>query len=79
MPLPTRTSSPTVAEAEADAWADVLVRRRLLHAAVPVPTGQWLVQHEAAGPVRVFAGPADVVDLVAVIQLRTRSPRPDSR
>ncbi|MFD5659515.1 hypothetical protein [Streptomyces hirsutus] len=77
MPLPTRTSSPTAAEA--DAWADVLVRRRLLHAAVPVPTGQWLVQHEDDGPVRVFAGPADVVDLVAAIQLRTRSPRPDSR
>ncbi|MFC9549006.1 hypothetical protein ACFTXK_30910 [Streptomyces sp. NPDC056956] len=77
MPLPTRTSSPTVAEA--DAWADVLVRRRLLHAAVSVPSDQWLVQHEAAEPVRVFAGPADVVDLVAAIQLRTRSPRPDSR
>ncbi|MFD6324423.1 hypothetical protein ACFWOL_16495 [Streptomyces sp. NPDC058442] len=77
VPLPTRTSSPTVAET--NAWADVLVRRRLLHAAVPVPSSQWLVQHEAAGPVRVFAGPADVVDLAVAIQLRTRSPRPDTR
>ncbi|MFF4863481.1 hypothetical protein ACFY3J_17415 [Streptomyces sp. NPDC001231] len=77
LPLPTRSSTPTVAEA--GAWADVLVRRRLLHAAVLSPTGQWLIQNEADGPVRVLAGPADVVDLAAAIQLRIRSTRLDTR
>ncbi|PZH14633.1 hypothetical protein C1I97_10390 [Streptomyces sp. NTH33] len=77
VPLPARTSRPTVAEA--GAWADVLVRRRLLHAAVPVPTGQWLIQNEANGPVYVLAGPADIVDLAAAVQLRIRSTRPDTQ
>ncbi|ELS51015.1 hypothetical protein STVIR_8017 [Streptomyces viridochromogenes Tue57] len=38
MPRPPRPSEPTAAEARA--WADVLVRRRLLHAVVLAPTGQ---------------------------------------
>ncbi|WP_432104098.1 hypothetical protein [Streptomyces sp. bgisy091] len=74
---PSRPSEPTVAEA--DAWAYVLVRRQLLHAAVRTPFGQWLVQDQRDGPVRVLAGPADVVALAATIQQRTRSTRPESR
>ncbi|MGC0405337.1 hypothetical protein RKD27_007981 [Streptomyces sp. SAI-126] len=77
IPPPPRSSEPTVAEA--DAWAEVLVRRRLLHAAVLTPTGQWLVQEFPDGPVRVLAGPADVLALTATIQHRTRSTRPESR
>nr|WP_246095259.1 hypothetical protein [Streptomyces roseicoloratus] len=71
--LHNRSSAATTAEASA--WADVLVRRQLLHAAVRAPTGQWLVQHKPDGPVRVLAGPADVVDLAAAIQHRIRSTR----
>ncbi|MGA5065374.1 hypothetical protein ACPB9E_16715 [Streptomyces exfoliatus] len=74
---PVRSSAPTTAEA--GAWADVLVRRRLLHAAVLVPTGQWLVQDQPDRPVRVLAGPADIVELAAAIQLRIRTTRPESR
>jgi hypothetical protein len=77
IPHTARSSPPTVAEA--GAWADVLVRRRLLHAAVLTPTGQWLVQHEPSGPVRVLAGPADVVQLAAEIQHRIRVTRPGTR
>ncbi|MER0445722.1 hypothetical protein ABR738_14325 [Streptomyces sp. Edi4] len=77
IPRPTRSSEPTTAEA--GAWADVLVRRHLLHAAVLAPTGQWLVQHQPDGPVRVLTGPADVVELAATIQHRVRSTRPESR
>ncbi|MFI0265879.1 hypothetical protein [Streptomyces luteogriseus] len=76
IPRPPRSSEPTVAEA--DAWADVLVRRQLLHAVVLTPTGQWLVQDHPDGPVRVLAGPADVLALAATIQQRTRSTRPES-
>ncbi|MFE6977037.1 hypothetical protein [Streptomyces sp. NPDC057682] len=65
--------------AEATAWADVLVRRRLLHAAVLMPSGQWFVQDRSGGPVRVLSGPADIVALVAAIQYRTRSARHESR
>lgn len=72
-----RSSEPTAAEASA--WADVLVRRRLLHAAVLGPTGQWLVQDRPGGPVRVLLGPADVVALAATIQHRTRTMRPEIR
>lgn len=71
------SSEPTTAEA--GAWADVLVRRRLLHTAVLVPTGQWLVQHQPDGPVRVLTGPADIVELAATIQHRIRSTRPECR
>ncbi|MFJ4322763.1 hypothetical protein ACIP3A_06560 [Streptomyces tricolor] len=77
IPRPVRTSESTIAEA--DAWADVLVRRRLLHAAVLAPTGQWLVQFQTDEPVRVLPGPADVVELAATIQHRIRSTRPQSR
>lgn len=72
-----RSSEPTAAEA--CAWADVLVCRRLLHAAVLTPTGQWLLQDHPDGPVRVLAGPADVLALAATIQHHTRSTRPESR
>ncbi|KUN02109.1 hypothetical protein AQI95_28960 [Streptomyces yokosukanensis] len=74
--LPARSSTPTAAEA--GAWADVLVRRRLLHAAVRAPNGQWLVQHAADSPVHVLAGPADLVELAAAIQYRIHSTRPDT-
>ncbi|MFG3215923.1 hypothetical protein [Streptomyces tendae] len=77
IPRPPRSSEPTVAEA--DAWADVLVRQQLLHAVVLTPTGQWLGQDRPDGPVRVLASPADVLSLAATIQQRTRSTRPESR
>ncbi|CAM5736647.1 hypothetical protein SAFG77S_08525 [Streptomyces afghaniensis] len=77
IPRPPRSSEPTTAEA--DAWADVLVRRQLLHAVVLTPTGQWLVQDHPEGPVGVLASPADVLALAATIQQRTRSTRPESR
>lgn len=77
IPRPTRSSEPTAAEAGAS--ADVLVHRRLLHAAVLTPTGQWLVQDHPGGAVRVLTGPADVLALAAAIQHRTRSKRPESR
>ncbi|MFF7050164.1 hypothetical protein ACFY94_17565 [Streptomyces griseorubiginosus] len=76
-PRPPRSSEPTVAEAAA--WADVLVRRQLVHAVVRTPTGQWLVQDRPDGPVHVLASPADVLALAATIQQRTRSTRPESR
>ncbi|WP_406498282.1 hypothetical protein OG936_27720 [Streptomyces sp. NBC_00846] len=77
IPRPPRSSEPTTAEASA--WADVLVRRRLLHAAVPTPTGQWLVQFQPDGPVCVLTGPADVVELAATTQHHIRSTRSESR
>ncbi|MGW2685659.1 hypothetical protein ACWC6I_21210 [Streptomyces sp. NPDC001414] len=61
------------------AWAHVLVRRGLLHASVLTPTGQWLVQDHPASPVRILAGPADVLALAATFQQRTRSTRPETR
>ncbi|MEH0507323.1 hypothetical protein [Streptomyces scabiei] len=76
-PRPPRSSEPTAAEA--GAWADALVRRRLVHAAVLAPTGQWLVQDRPDGPVRVLEGPADVVALAATIQHHTRTMRPETR
>lgn len=74
---PPRSSGPITAEA--NAWADVLVRRQLFHAVVLTPTGQWLVQDRPNKPVRVLARPADVLALAATIQQRTRSTRPESR
>ncbi|MEU0428876.1 hypothetical protein ABZ235_35840 [Streptomyces canus] len=68
---------PTIAEASA--WAEVLVRRRLLHAAVLAPTGQWLVQDRPDGPVRVLMGPAGIVAMAATIQHHTRTMRPETR
>ncbi|MFD5258349.1 hypothetical protein ACFWM5_36735 [Streptomyces bobili] len=65
--------------AEASAWADVLVRRQVLHTVVLTPTGQWLVQDRPDGPVRVLRGPADVVALVATVQHHTRTMRPEIR
>ncbi|MER7684524.1 hypothetical protein [Streptomyces sp. NPDC097610] len=64
---------------EASVWADVLVRRQLVHAAVLLPTGQWLVQHASSGPVRVLTGPSDVLALAAAVQHRIRSTRPGTR
>ncbi|WP_425424256.1 hypothetical protein [Streptomyces chattanoogensis] len=72
-----RTSIPTTAEASA--WAEVLVRRRLLHATVLAPSGQWLVQTSSQAPVRVLDGPADMVDLAADIQHHTRTTRTRTR
>ncbi|MFI1886025.1 hypothetical protein [Streptomyces jumonjinensis] len=66
-------STTAATAAEASAWAEVLVRHGLLHAAVPVPTGQWLVQRTPTAPVRVLDGPAAVVELAARIQLHTRN------
>ncbi|MET7737355.1 hypothetical protein ABZT02_39445 [Streptomyces sp. NPDC005402] len=74
---PPRSSEPTAAEA--GAWADVLVRRQLLHAAILAPTGQWLVQNRPDGPVRVLLGPADVLALAATIQHHTRTMGPEIR
>ncbi|MFC5956831.1 hypothetical protein ACFP51_20840 [Streptomyces pratens] len=64
---------------EAGARADVLVRRRLLHAAILAPSGQWLVQPEADGPAHVLAGSANIVELTATIQHRIRSTRARTR
>ena len=72
-----RTYIPTAAEASA--WADVLVRHRLLHAAVRVPTDQWLVQDTPESRVRVLDGPAAMVDLAAEIQYRLRTTRDRTR
>ncbi|MFD9715842.1 hypothetical protein [Streptomyces sp. NPDC059076] len=73
--------APTTAAtaAEADAWAEVLVRHRLLYAAVRAPTGQWLVQARPISPVRVLDGPAAVVELAARIQLHTRTRKARAR
>ncbi|MDX3523326.1 hypothetical protein PV725_36115 [Streptomyces scabiei] len=68
-----RTYAPTAAEASA--WVDVLVRHRLLHTAVRVPTGQWLIQETPTSRVRVLSGPAAVVDLAAEIQYHLRTIR----
>ncbi|MFF8447743.1 hypothetical protein ACF06Q_08580 [Streptomyces leeuwenhoekii] len=77
IPRPLRSSPPTADEA--GAWADVLVRHQLLHAAVLAPTGQWLVQDQPDQPVRVLTGPADIVELAAYIQHRIRSKEPRTR
>ncbi|MFF3412478.1 hypothetical protein ACFYW8_41345 [Streptomyces sp. NPDC002742] len=76
IPRPPRSSESTAAEASA--WADVLVRQRLLHATVRMPTGQWLVQDHPDGPVRLLLGPADILALAAAITHHTRSTRPGS-
>ncbi|MGW4441987.1 hypothetical protein [Streptomyces sp. NPDC004682] len=65
--------------AEAGVWADVLVRQRLLHAAVLTPTGQWLVQDDPDGLVRILAGPTEILALAATIQHHIRSTRPPPR
>lgn len=69
----------TPVDAEADAWAEVLVRYGLLHAAAALPSGQWLIQDRRDGPVRVLAGPAALLALAALIQHRTRTTRTRSR
>lgn len=74
---PPRTHVPSIAEA--GAWAEVLVRHQLLHAAVLAPTGQWLVQHHRDAPVRVLAGATAMVDLAAEIQYRIRTTRNHTR
>ncbi|MEU9371671.1 hypothetical protein AB0D71_45050 [Streptomyces avermitilis] len=72
-----RTHAPSTAEA--GAWAEVLVRHQLLHAAVLAPNGQWLVQHRAESPVHVLGGPTAMVDLAAEIQHRIRATRNRTR
>ncbi|MEU5898724.1 hypothetical protein [Streptomyces venezuelae] len=72
-----RTHAPSIAEA--GAWADVLVRHQLLHAAVLAPNGQWLVQHHPHSAVEVLADPTAMVDLAAEIQHRIRSTRNQNR
>lgn len=59
-------------EAEAGAWADVLVRYGLLHAALRAPNGQWLIQHQPEAPVCVLDGPSAVIELAAQLQHRAR-------
>lgn len=76
-PRPIHLSAHTTTEA--DSWAEVLVRRRLLNAAVLTPTGPWLVQQEPDGPVLVLAGPADIIELAATIQHWIRSQRHRAR
>lgn len=65
--------------AEAGAWAEVLVRHQLLHAAVLAPTGQWLVQHHPDAPVRVLDDATAMVDLAAEIQHHIRTTRNHTR
>ncbi|WRZ36534.1 hypothetical protein OG931_47130 [Streptomyces phaeochromogenes] len=72
-----RTHAPSTTEA--GAWAEVLVRHQLLHAAVLAPTGQWLVQHRAESLVHVLDGPRAMVDLAAEIQRRIRTTRNRTR
>lgn len=72
-----RTHTPSTAEA--GAWADVLVRHQLLHAAVLAPSGQWLVQHRPESPVRVLDGATAMVKLAAEIQHRIRTTRNHAR
>ncbi|MFI7356154.1 hypothetical protein ACIBTP_19670 [Streptomyces avidinii] len=55
-------------DAEAYAWAEVLVRHGHLHAAVPTPAGQWLVQDHPDAPVRVLSGPSALVEVAADVQ-----------
>ncbi|RPK92280.1 hypothetical protein [Streptomyces sp. ADI98-10] len=72
-----RTRPPSTAEA--GAWAEVLVRHQLLHAAVLAPNGQWLAQDRPESPVRVLDGPAAMVELAAEIQHRIRTTRNRTR
>ncbi|AVH55627.1 MULTISPECIES: hypothetical protein [Streptomyces] len=72
-----RTHAPSTAEA--GAWADVLVRHQLLHAAVLAPNGQWLVQHRPESPVRILDGATAMVELAAEIQHRIRTTRNHTR
>ncbi|MFF5090434.1 hypothetical protein [Streptomyces niveus] len=72
-----RLYAPTAEEAAA--WADTLVRRRLLHAAVSLPAGQWFVQKTPGAPVRVLGGPAELLELAAHIQHHTRTRRTRTR
>ena len=76
-PRPPRSFEPSTAEA--GAWADVLVRRRLANTEVLAPTGQWLVQHQLNGPIQALTGSAVVVEQAATIPHSIRSTRPDYR
>ncbi|MGW2685708.1 hypothetical protein ACWC6I_21455 [Streptomyces sp. NPDC001414] len=77
--IPRTPRSAEATSAEASAWADVLVRRRLLHAVIRTPVGQWLVQDHPDGSIRLLQGPADVLALAAAIQHRTRFTRHETR
>ncbi|WP_327303613.1 hypothetical protein OG730_08335 [Streptomyces sp. NBC_01298] len=63
-----RLPKPSNNAAVAAAWAEVLVRRGHLHAALPAPTGQWLVQEGPESPVLVLPGPEELLDLAARAQ-----------
>ncbi|WP_420036076.1 hypothetical protein ACN2WE_31090 [Streptomyces sp. cg28] len=65
--------------AEAGAWAEALVHHQQLHAAVPVPTGQWLVQQSPDAPVQVLADATAMVEVAAEIQHRIRTTRNETR
>ncbi|WP_240796171.1 hypothetical protein [Streptomyces sp. RFCAC02] len=58
--------------AQADAWADVLVRHGLLHAAVRTPAGPWLVQATQHSPVHLLED-AGLLGLTAAIQQHRRT------
>ncbi|MEV8424496.1 hypothetical protein [Streptomyces niveus] len=73
LPRLPRAYAPTAEEAAA--WADTLVKYRLLHATIRVPTGQWLIQEAPGAPVHVLDGPATLLELAADIQHRTRTRR----
>ncbi|TXL83941.1 hypothetical protein EW053_35845 [Streptomyces sp. IB2014 016-6] len=76
-PRPPRSYAPTAEEAAA--WADTLVRHRLLHTALSLPTGQWLIQKTPGAPVHVLGGPAALLEVAAHIQHHTRTRRTRTR
>ncbi|WP_165983985.1 hypothetical protein [Streptomyces sp. YIM 98790] len=66
--MPTSRAGRPAGDAEAHAWAEVLVRRGLLHAAVALPGGQWLIQHRPACVPQVLDGPQELLALAARAQ-----------
>ncbi|WP_412078828.1 hypothetical protein ACLF6K_36095 [Streptomyces xanthophaeus] len=81
MPPFRSTRAPELANssAVASAWAEVLVRRDHLHAALPTPNGQWLVQEGPKSPVLVLSGAEDLLGLAARAQRLDRITRNSSR
>lgn len=70
--IPPRPRARSASWAEACVWADVLVRYGLIDAALPTPSGQWLVRLHPNGPVEVLSGPSAVLDLAARLQHQSR-------